>query len=195
MALTAAKGVNVGAYHAQIAFRDSNGYPQGVNTTPDTLTPDTTNNMYYIQGLMDFTPEVPSTGSQTNFGGNSIISKTAVGVTDLGNATFQLSQFDETLDAYLRKTSVDVATIDGWAISPDNVGQTDIPRFVFIASARFTNSVDGSDEWMNYVYPNCQITTSQEAAMSQVDGDVTNPNPLQYTLTPSRSTRFPGISK
>lgn len=187
MALTVSTGQGVGAYHFLIAKRNSNGYPVGQVADPETIANGTTMQPLYIGSLIDFTPETPTEVTATNFGGQTVISQTTLGTSSLGTATFQLSEYDERLLPLLNNTVLDVAEVDGFAETAENINQTVFPRFFVMVAQRFTNSTNGADEWKMRIYHNCQVRPANRGNISQAGGE--NPNPTSFVLTPSKSTR------
>lgn len=185
--MAATKGVNVGIHHVQIAFRKDTGEPMGQETDPNNVSNGTTSSAYKVDGAIDFTPEQLTTATKTNKGGQIIISKTPMGVTDYGAATLVLSQYDEQFFAYISGTSVDETTDTTMNITGTNVNQRVPPAFVVIVSSRFTDS-SGSDKYMNYIYPNAFVTPVGDANMTQIDADVTNDTPYTYQIVPSASS-------
>lgn len=189
MAKTATQFNNIAIKRAQLMFRDSNGYPMGQETDPDDVVQGTVTGAYVIDGLIDLTPGEASFPVVTNQGGQRIISKTRVAATDYGQPGFQLSQRDETLEAYLTRTAVDVATNTTRAIRSSGLSQNVWSPFMVLFSLMVTNSQTGMPEWDHWAYLNTIITRSQDAAAAQVTGDATNPNPLGYTLDLALASR------
>ncbi|MCL4253622.1 MAG: hypothetical protein KJ043_07585 [Anaerolineae bacterium] len=187
MALTPSRGIPVGAYYMLIAKRDNNGYPVGLVPDPETISNGTTMQPYLIRSLVNFTPEDRAIGVIANKGGQRVISKTLVGTDDVGDATFTLSEYDETFLALIKQVTVDVTTIDGLAQTASNANQDEFPRFFVLFGTRFTDSRDGMDYWLTDVYGNAQIYQPSGRTISQDTG--VNPNPLTFTLTPSLSTK------
>jgi hypothetical protein len=142
-----------------------------------------------VQGLIDLVPGVPVNPVITNFGGQEIISRTNLPATDYGTPTFQLSQRDETLEAFLSKTAIDVATNTTRAIMSRNAAQGDWPQFIVMFSIRVTNSESGLSQWSHYAFLNTEIKKTNDAGGSAQTGDAVNPNPLAYSLTTSLSLR------
>jgi hypothetical protein len=189
MAFTASKFNNIEAAYLQIAKRDSNGYPMGTLAAPDSPVANTVYSAYPVDGLIDFNPGTITRPVVTNQGGQKVIGKTRLSARDFGTPTFTLSQRDETLDALISKTSLDLATNTTRAIRAMNASQRLWDRYIVILSILTTNSNTGADEFDHYVYLNCEIEKTQDAGAGQVTGDVTNPNPLTYQLSLSLSSR------
>lgn len=189
MAFAASKHNNIAPFYLQVAKRDSNGYPVGVAANPDSPTNDTVYGAYVVDGLMDLTPGVPTNPVVTNLGGQKIISRTRMPAQDYGAPSFQLSQRDETFEALVTKSAVDVATNTTRAIRGMNLAQRVWDQFVVMFSILVTNSETGLPQWDHYYYLNAEIAKTADAPATQVTGDATNPNPLAYQLDLSLSLR------
>lgn len=188
MALTAGKYNNVEFRTLQIVFRDTNGYPQGQDTSPDTKSVPQTDHAYVVNGVMSLDPGTPVYPRVTNHGGGAVINKTPVSANDYGTPTFQLSQRDETLESFLSASTLDLTTNTARALRGDNVTRTNFPTFI-VVMGMYVTLESGAEHWDHYIFPKCTIVKSVEAGGSQITGDVTNPNPLTYALDLSLSTR------
>lgn len=188
MALTAGRHDIVKGAVLQIMFRDSNGYPQGQDTSPDVKSTPQTDNAYVVPGLVDFTEGNTVYPAVTNLAAGGIRNTTPVAASDYGTPTFTLSEEDETLNAYLTDSTVDVATNTAGSWRGENVSRTTFPTLMVAMTAQVTleNSTEYYDTW---IYPSCTITRSAGAGAGQVTGDVINPNPLTYQLKLALSTR------
>jgi hypothetical protein len=189
MAFSASKYNYIAAFYAQIMFRDSNGYPMGTETDPDNVSADTTTSAYVINGLMDIVPAVPDYPVVTNFGSQQVIAQTRLPATTYGVPTMQFSQMDETFWGYIKSASVDVTTNTTRSMRGDNLGQTVFPAFMLSFAIQVTNSESGEQEWDNIAYLNADVVNTASPGAAQVTGSVTNPNPLQFALDLSLSTR------
>lgn len=189
MAFAATKYNNLAPYYLQIAFRDSDGYPVGTNQTPDTKTPNTVYGAYVVDGLINLETGVPVNPVIRNFGGQRLITSSNLPASDYGTPTFQLSQKDETLDAFLTKTAIDVATNTTRAIMNPNVTQKEWPQFIVMFSILITNSNTGKNEFRHYAYLNTEVKKTNRAGAAAVESSATNPNPLSYELTTGLSLR------
>ena len=188
MALTAGKYNNIEFRTLQVMFRNSDGYPQGQDTTPDVKATPQTDSAYLVDGVIDVTPNTPVYPRVTNQGHGVIINKTPVSASDYGSPTFQLSQRDETLESFISASTLDLATNTARAQRGDNVTRTTFPTFMVVMGMLVTLE-NGTEHWDHYIFPKCTILKQTEAAAGQITGDVTNPNPLAYVLDLSISTR------
>lgn len=188
MALTAARYNNIEARTLQIMFRDSNGYPQGIDSTPNVISTPATSSAYLVPGLIDITPNTPVYPKVNNQGGGEIINVTPTPSKDYGKPAFTLSQRDETLEAFVSASTLDLATNTARAQRGDNVNRTVFPTFMVVMGI-FVTLENGDDVWDHYIYPKATIVKTAEATAGQITGDVTNPNPLTYELDLSLSSR------
>ncbi len=189
MAQSATEFANIAPHYCQIAFRDSTGYPMGQETDPDNIAVNTTTSAYLVDGLIDLVPGVKTTPRVTNRGGQKIISQTPLPASDYGVPTFQLSQRDEQLEAYLSSSTLDTAYNAQWMLRGQNVTQEDYPNFVVLFGLQGTDSTTLAQWWDNYIFYNCRVLKTTEAGAGLVTGDVENPNPLQYALQLSVASR------
>jgi hypothetical protein len=177
-----------GAFYAQFAFRDSNGYPKGVQTSPDSVANDTTMHAYLMRNLISFTPHSPTRSLFTEKGGQRIISQADMGLNELGTAAFSLSSFDDVFNGYITSSGVEATNPSGFRQAASNANNTDVPNFfaAFTAKVQSKSGSTLSSRWKTWVYPNCQIR-SAIPGISQNDG--VNPNPLDYEIVPNFSGR------
>lgn len=177
-----------GAYYVQIAFRDSNGYPKGVQTDPNNVAVNTTMPMYLMKNIISFTPPTPTRELATDRGGQKIRAQADMGVSEFGLATLELSEYDDVFHSYITGSAVDTGSPSGWRQSAANVNQPTIPAMFLVASAQ-VESISGSNitnKWRHWILPNCQI----RAAFPNVSqGAGVNPNPLSYEVVPNVSYR------
>lgn len=188
MALTAGKHNVIRAGVLQIMFRDSNGYPQGQDTTPDAKSSPQTDNAYVVEGLVDFNEGNTVYSSVTNLAAEGIRNNTPVAASDYGTPTFTLSEEDETLNSFINASTIDVATNTAGSWRGENVTRTTFPTFMVVMSAQVT--LESSTEyWDHWIFPSCTIIRSAGTGAGQVTGDVTNPNPFAYELKLALATR------
>ena len=186
--LTAASMMQAGAYFVQVAKRTAAGYPVGTVADPETITANTTSSALFVGSLDSFTPPVPTTEFAVDRGGQAVRGSMALGNSDFGSATIQLSEFNETLNALIKDAAVDLTSVVGWASSPANVAQKHFPRTVTMVTGRAWSDTDGADYWLTWVFHNCQWMEASGGGTSQASG--VNPNPVSYTLNLSKSSKF-----
>lgn len=186
MAATPRAGHLAGFYYAQIMFRDTNGYPVGSNSTPNSKTNGTVYNAYKLTGPVNVTAPTPTRELATFRGGMAILGQRALGTTDFGTFDLTLSAYDEVFESYVTG-AVNDATNAGTEniFSASNTENLNLPQFHLVLTAGWQDST-GTNRYMNWMYPNVQIAPGQISVTQ--DGGV-NPNPVQYTVIPSSSTR------
>lgn len=179
-----------GMYVVQIATRDSNGYPKGTQTAPNTVANDTTMTPMVLDTGISFTPPSPTYSTFTERGGQQILSQASMGVSELGTATLELTAFNDALHALITSSVVDTGTPTGWRQVGFNVNNIAPLDFVVMLSMKVQSraSIGGSisTKWAHWIMPNCQIRPALPAG-SQNDG--VNPNPLSYEIVPNTSNR------
>lgn len=177
-----------GMFYIQVAVRDSNGYPKGVQTSPDSVAANTTMNPIVLDNVANFTPPQPTYETFTERGGQKILSQASMGVSDFGAAQMVLTSYDDVFHALITNTAVDVGTPTGWRQSAMNVNDT-APLSFFVVASMKAQSRSGSSittKWTHWIMPNCQIRPAYPEGKQ--DGGV-NPNPLTYQIVPNVSNR------
>lgn len=185
MAAVATAGHIAGFYHAQIAFRDSAGYPMGADSSPNTVAVGETKHAYKLTGPVAATAPQVTREIATFRGGQVIQGQRAMGVSDFGTFELTLSAFDETFNAYISGSTVDVTTVTDLAQYAPNSLNPALPQFILLLTMGFQDT-SGANKYTTYVYPNVQISPAIPGA-TQDGGE--NPGALTYTVTPSASTR------
>lgn len=174
-----------GIYYLWIAFRDSDGYPEGSNTTPNTRTVNTAYHAYRVKHPVSFTPPAPSYETATRRGGMKLVGQRDLGLSDYGVGTIVLDSFDEQFHAYITETSVDTSTMSGWDITTAGDTESARPQLIVGLTIGVTTEA-GTDEFMTVIFHNATIRPAKPA--SSQEGGV-NPNPLSYELVPNVSSR------
>lgn len=185
MAATATPGHIAGFYRAQIAFRDNSGYPMGVDPTPNAVAAGETKHAYLLTGPVSVTAPQVTRELATFRGGQVILGQRAMGVSDFGTFELTLSAFDETFNAYISGSTVDVATVSDWAVGAPNSLNPALPQLFLLLTMGFQDT-SGANKYTTYIYPNVQISPAIPGA-TQDGGE--NPGAMTYTVTPSASTR------
>jgi hypothetical protein len=179
-----------GVYYLQVMFRDSEGYAMGTDSSPDTISNDSTTHSYLIQSSIAFTHPQPTFGTVTDKGGMKIRGQADTGVEEFGEGGFELSEWDDVFHAYITGGAVDSTSVTGWRQSAYNVNKVVKPRFKMIVSMKTLEVNETtqvvSDKWIHYCYNNVTIRPAL-ANGSQSSG--VNPNTLSYTFVPTNDTR------
>lgn len=181
---------NHGAYYAQWAFRNSDGYPMGVQTAPDSVGNDVEMHAYLIRNMRNFTPPTVTFGEVSERGGQKIRGKFKTPATEISNATFELSSDDPVLRTYSNGTSIDSGSPAGWKQYGMNANIAVFPAAFMVFSTR-TMIIDDVAQtttygWKHYICPNAQLEL-QQSNITQEDGDT--PNPITGTVTLNKAFR------
>lgn len=186
MAAAADRGFIAGFFHAQVAMRNSSGYPMGSDTTPNTVANLEVKHAYKLTGPVETAVPAPTRDIATFRGGLGILGQRAMGVSDLGSFDLTLSAYDETFHAMVSGSTVDVATHTELAMTAPNMARADLPQLILLLTIGIQND-SGTNEFLNIIYNNVQIGPAIPAA-GQDSG--VNPRPQVYTVTPSLSDRM-----
>lgn len=175
-----------GAYEALWCRRDSNGYPKGISTTPDSVSNGSTHHAYRIPGLVQATAPSVSRGRVTFRGGMKARGSRTTGLEDFGDFTITTAAFDETFDALVTGSVAD-ATTGGSnnVITAPNSNLADKPQGFLVLTRGFQTS-DGANKYMHWIYNNVTLEPV-DPEVNQTTGE--NPQSMAYTVTPSQSTR------
>lgn len=187
MALTDDAGIILGAFHVQVAKRDSNGYAKGILADPNTVAANTTSSALLIGGLDAFTAPTPTTEFGIGRGGQKMIGSMALGISSFGTPTITLATFNETLNAFIKGTTADVTSVNGWVMNAANSSQLIFPQLITLVTGKFLNAENLAEYYLTWVFHNCQWMQASGPNTSQASG--VNPNPLTYNLNLSLSTR------
>lgn len=183
---TAGPGHISGAYHAQLMFRNSDGYPVGNDSSPNTVTAGQVSHAYRLTDIVSATAPTPTRDVATFRGGMRILGQRSLGVSDFGTFDLVLSAFDEQLEAYLGGGANDTTNFGTANVAgAPNTMNTDTPQLMLALTTGFQD-LNGNNYYMTWIYPSVQIYPPG-VAITQ-DGGV-NPNPSAYTVIPSPATR------
>ncbi len=169
-----------GAYHAQWCFRNSDGYPMGTQSSPDSVANGTTTHARKLTGLVEAAAMQISRETATFKGGQALLGKRQLGVSDLGDFMLKLSAYDPIWHAFINRNAVDTTTVTGNVLSAPNLGEGDPPQGMLLLTTGYT-PIGGANKFLTYAYHNVQISPTNLGGASQGGGE--NPNPLEYTVT------------
>lgn len=184
--MAASAGHLAGFYHAQLMFRDSDGYPMGNLATPNSPVNGTAYHAYKLTGPVSCTAPSPTRELATFRGGMAILGQRALGTSDFGTFDMTLSAYDEVFEAYISGAANDI--VNGGSanvLGAPNTMNTALPQFHLVLTAGWQDT-SGTNRYMHWMYPNVQI---YPALPSVTQDGGTNPNAIQYTVVPSLSTR------
>jgi hypothetical protein len=184
--MAAGAGHLAGFFHAQICFRDSNGYPMGADSTPDAVSALDVKHAYKLTGPVAATAPSPTREVATFRGGQNVLGQMAMGTSAFGTFDLTLSAYDEVFNAYITGSVNDVTNV-GTAnvLSADNELLANLPQFFLVLSGKFQDST-GTNKYMHYIYNN---VTFQAAPIGLTQEAGVNPGAVTYTVVPSTSTR------
>lgn len=169
-----------------VAKRDSNGYPMGQLATPNSPTVDTEYSALVLNTGISYTPPEPTIDTVSERGGGALRKKKQIGVNDFSDGSFVLSSSSDALQAMATGGVVDTATVSGWTQIPANDNAVPAPS-LFLMFIGQTEDENGNEKWIHRVLPNAQIKRTGGSGLSQDAGE--NPNPVEYTITASNSSR------
>lgn len=187
MALTSTNGFVAGFYSAWIAFRSSAGYPIGNCITPDAPTINTVYPAFRMKYPVSITPLSATPQFATRFGGQRPRGRRYLGYNDYGTFTLTMDGRDESLDAFVRAYSLDTTWNTSMLMGAGNALLATPPRFILGLSMGFTDTDNGVDYFDTFIWNNVLLAKPIGEAGSE-NGN-TNPNPLQWTVSPDLSTR------
>lgn len=184
--MAATSGHFSGAYEALWLARDSNGYPMGSSSTPNTKSNGAVYHAYRLPGLVSATAPGVTRGRVTFRGGMKARGARNTGLEDFGDFTLTTAAFDETFDALVTGSVAD-ATTGGTdnVITAPNSNLTDKPQGFLILTRGFQTSA-GTNKYMHWIYNNVQMEPV-DPEVNQTTGE--NPQAMQYLVTPTQSTR------
>lgn len=184
--MAASRGHIAGVFHAQIGFRDSNGYFKGTDSTPDVVADNTTLHAYKLLGLVSATAPVPSYVVADFFGGQTYLGSMDLGVESYGAFEITLSGHDDTFHAYITNSAVDTTIDSAGSVVGANSGLVAPPQMYLILTLGYQKE-DGTNMFLNLIYNNVQIRHGNLGSASGAGG--TNPNPNTYTVRQALSAR------
>lgn len=185
MAAPDVTGFIAGAYHAQIAMRNTAGYGIGSNPTPNTVVNGTVYHAYYVKGFAGVDAPAITRETATRRAGQTVKGTKQLGVSAIAPFNLTLSDFDQTFHNLVSGVTADTTLATNMSISSLNVNKATLPQLILIINAGFQDD-DGLDCFENIFYHNVTISPAVPT-VTQAGGE--NPNPLVYTVTPTTSTR------
>jgi len=178
-------GIIGGTKYQWIGSRDSNGYPMGSLTTPETPSQDTLYTPIVRDcGFVQKSAMGIESSIITWFEGNQICGKLDMGVSDVTEFEVEFASVSFEYDDFTAGRT-ETSPASGWQVGGVNTGETLLPeRFAAFGTFFKTTS---TLEYLTSIYHNTQIR-HPDMAYSQSDGQ--NPNNLNHTITPSQATRL-----
>lgn len=175
-----------GTYTLQIAAVDSNDFPVGQLTSPDSPVNGTVYSPYVVPSVVSYAAADDTVETTDSFGGQRKRGKRDLGTSSLGDGTLELSEFDDVFDALVMGYAVDTASGTGLRIAAHNTNRGRARRFMlaFTAAATPANSLPNYDTIYTW-------GTLRRGALGTSQASGRNPNNRVYTLTRYLSTRTP----
>lgn len=180
-------GMAYGGYRFWYAFVDSNGYPMGSLSTPDSPVNGTVYDPVHLRGGVSMSFPESTVQQVQRLNEQTVKGKAYLGVSDLGEISLVLSDFDEEFHAAITGSSKDTSTVSGWSMTAPNANQIVFPSMMVGANTKYM-AEDGNTYWLTIIYNDVEIKRGLPQA-TQNDGD--NPNNLEFTLVPKATTRTP----
>lgn len=180
-----------GFYHAQFSLRNSAGYPVGVVADPETIAVGTESHAHKLVGPVEATALSIGREAALFKGGQKILGRRQLGISDIGSFDITLSAFDETFHALITGSSIDTTLATANSVTTPNLNEADPPQGMLLLTLGYQTTA-GVNKYVTYGYHNVQITEAEAGAASQNGGE--NPNPLRYSVTVTSATKtFFGI--
>lgn len=183
---TTKSGNQVGMAYGQAWLRGSDGFAYGV--TGENTTGDTTMHAHLMRYMRSANVPEPSRVVTQLTGGNRWLGSVAFGINDVGTFNMILSNLDGVLNALAGGSLVDQTTNSRWSRFSNNENLADPPQMGLLFTALFQSREDGSDGtnyYVNYIIPNCQITPKFGPMSHQSEQDIT------YEVNPSMASGEP----
>ncbi|MBE2268600.1 MAG: hypothetical protein IAE80_10260 [Anaerolinea sp.] len=181
-----AAGHIAGFYHALFCLRDSSGYPFGTLTDPDNAANGTTTHAHKLIAPVEASALTFERESAAFRGGQTLLGRRQLGISDIGAFEITLSAFDEAFHALISGSAVDTSIASANSVTTPNALRADPPQGMLLLTLGFQTTA-GVNKYITYAYPNVQISEASAGAASQDGGE--NPLPTRYTVTVSRAER------
>jgi len=189
-AVTPAANFNLQATICQMAYRDSDGYPIGIQADGAIVAADEaalgeTYHALRIEGLVSYTAPTKEIEYATDQSDGTNKGKIPMGINDYGTGEMELSEEDELALNYIRETATDTTINDSWRVTAGNDTRITSPAMVMMFTTRVRNQKTGAFRYKNILYHNATLTITTPAGASQSGG--TNPNnmTISYDVAPS----------
>lgn len=175
-----------GFYHAQFCLRDSGGYPFGTVNDPDNAPNGTTTHAHKLIAPVEASALTFECEAATFRGGQTILGRRQLGISEIGAFEITLSAFDEAFHALISGSAVDTSIASAHSVTTPNALRADPPQGMLLLTLGFQTTT-GANKFITYAYPNVQISEAAAGAASQQGGE--NPLPTRYTVTVSSAGR------
>lgn len=176
----------------QIAYRDSDGYPIGVQADDEIVAADDaavgeTYHAVTVNGYVSHTAPVKEIEYATDQSDGTNKGKIPMGITDYGTGEIELSEEDELALNMIRDARSDTTLNTAWTVTSGNDTSITSPSMIVMFSDRVRNQKTGAFRYRNKIYHNATITVTTPAGATQSGG--TNPNNMTWSFDASPSDR------
>jgi len=185
MAAPSVKGFIAGGFHAQIAMRNSAGYPMGDDPTPNTVANGDIKHAYKIKGFVSVDAPAITRETAVRRAGQKVLGTKQLGTSNIAPFNLTLSDFDQTFHNLVSGATADTTLATNMLVTSFNSQKATLPQCILIINAGFQDD-NGLDCFENIFYHNVTISPTVPT-VSQSGGE--NPNALVYTVTPTTSLR------
>lgn len=175
-----------GVYTLQVAVVDSNDYPMGQLTSPNSPAHGTVYSPYVVKSVVTYTAAADTADFAESYGAMKLRGRREMGLSQLGDGTLELSEFDDEFDALVQGYTLDTSTGTGLRIAGHNVNRTQPLKFMlaFTSAATPSNGTPNFDTTFTW-------GTLRRGALGVSTATGRNPNNRTYTLTKILSNRTP----
>lgn len=178
--------LHTGAYVLQVALLNDNNYPMGQLVTPNSPVNGTSYNPLVVPSLVGFEAADDTSEEASSFGGQKKRGTRDLGVSELGDITITVSEFDDVFDALVLGYTVDTATAANLRMTSRNVNRTR-PRKLLLGFTAAATPVNSTPNFATIF----MWGTLRRTALGSNQGTGRNPNNRVYTLKKFVSTRTP----
>ncbi|RMG82103.1 MAG: hypothetical protein D6712_15205 [Chloroflexi bacterium] len=172
-----------------VAFRDDDGYAMGSLTTPNSPSNGTMYGAHVVDNAATVTFGADVTPQLKFVAGGALQATASIGATDIEATTVELNGMDETLMAFINRSTIDTTTNTAATIMHRNINNRITPPMIIGFNIVVHNFDTAQNEYLTVVFLNAQLQLNTLASAGSPTGDATNPNNITLTVLPSKSTR------
>jgi hypothetical protein len=187
---TAAANFSLLGKRFQIAYRDTDGYPIGVQEDGTIVAADDaaigeTYNAVTVNGFVSFTAPVKEVEYATDQSDGTNKGKIPMGINDYGTGEIELSEEDELALNMIKNVSTDTTLNTSWRVTSGNDTSITSPSMIIMFSVLVRNQINGAARYKNLIYHNATITVTTPAGAGQTGGTNPNNQTWSYDVAPS----------
>lgn len=174
----------------QIAYRDSNGYPIGVQADGTIVAADDaalgeTYHAVRVNGYVSHTMPTKEVEYATDQSDGTNKGKIPMGINDYGTGEVELSEEDELAFNFVRGVESDTTINTAWRVQAANDTLITSPAMVLMFTVRARNQKNGQFQYKNVIFHNGTITITTPAGAGQTGGTNPNNTTWSYDVAPS----------